>query len=105
MESMLRAIRYELKPTADQKGQIRRFCGCCRFIYNRMLAQRQVLYKESKLSVSAYEQMLELPELKKAEETSWLSECPAQALQQAILDLDSRRFPRMPSMIELHKFM
>lgn len=89
MDSMLRAVRYELKPTEVQKERIRRFCGCCRFVYNRMLAQRQALYKESKQSISAYDQMLELPALKKAEETSWLSECPAQALQQAILDLDS----------------
>ena len=85
---MLRAIRYELKPTKAQAEMIRRFCGCCRFIFNRMLDKRKKLYEESKESVSAYDQILELPALKKAEETCWLSECPAQALQQAILDLE-----------------
>ena len=35
---MLRAIKYELNPTNNQKKLIRQTCGCCRKVYNTMLA-------------------------------------------------------------------
>lgn len=83
---MLRAAKYELKPTDEQKILISRTCGCCRLVYNTMLAQKKQLYEESGRSISCNEMIKQLPELKKEKE--FLAEVPSQSLQQSIRHLD-----------------
>ena len=39
---MLRAIKYELNPTKAQKALIKQSCGCCRKVYNTMLAPEYI---------------------------------------------------------------
>ena len=84
---MLRAIKYELNPTASQKEQIKRACGCCRLVYNTMLDRKISAYKESGKTISAIELINQLPELKSKKE--FLKEVPSKSLQQAIRNLDS----------------
>ena len=84
---MLRAIKYELNPTSNQKELIKRTCGCCRLVYNTMLDRRISAYKESGKTISAIELINQLPELKSEKE--FLKEVPSQSLQQAIKNLDS----------------
>ena len=84
---MLRAIKYELKPTNSQKELIKRACGCCRLVYNTMLDRKISAYKESGKTLSAIELINQLPDLKSEKE--FLKEVPSQSLQQAIRNLDS----------------
>ena len=62
---MLRAIKYELNPTKAQKTLIRQSCGCCRKVYNVMLDRKISAYKEDGTSLSKYELINQLAELKK----------------------------------------
>ena len=84
---MLRAIKYELKPTSSQKNAIKRACGCCRLVYNTMLDRKISAYKDRGETVSEAELMRQLTELKSEKE--FLKEVPSQSLQQAIRNLDS----------------
>ena len=84
---MLRAIKYELNPTKAQKTLIRQSCGCCRKVYNVMLDRKISAYKEDGTSLSKYELINQLVELKK--ELPFLKDVPSQALQQAIFNLDT----------------
>lgn len=84
---MLKAIKYELNPTKMQKEQIRKTCGCCRLVYNTMLDRKITAYKENKTTLSTFELINQIPALKKEKE--FLKECPSQALQQAVKNMDT----------------
>ena len=84
---MLRAIKYELNPTKAQKTLIKQSCGCCRKVYNTMLDRKISAYKENGKTLSAFELINQLPELKS--EFPFLKDAPSQALQQAIKNLDT----------------
>ena len=62
--------------------------GCVRFIYNWGLERKIKAYSETKKSISKYTLSTELPRLRKAEGTGWLSEVSAQSLQQSFIHLD-----------------
>lgn len=83
---MLRAIKYELNPTKAQKTLIKQSCGCCRKVYNVMLDRKIGAYKKDGTTLSAFELINQLPKLKS--ELEYLKECPSQALQQVIKNLD-----------------
>ena len=84
---MLKAAKYELKPTTEQQVLIAKTCGCCRLVYNTMLAQKKRLYEESKQSISCNELIKQLPTMKAEKE--FLAEVPSQSLQQAIRHMDT----------------
>ena len=90
---LLRAYKYRLYPTKDQEVLLIKHFGCARYIYNYGLAQKIKAYSESKKSISRFTLSRDLPKLKKAPETKWLSEVSAQALQAALVNLD-RAFTR-----------
>lgn len=84
---MFRAIKYELNPTARQKEQIRQTCGCCRLVYNTMLDRKIKAYKDEKKTLGVFDLINQIPVLKS--EKDFLKECPSQALQQAVKNMDS----------------
>ena len=84
---MLRAIKYELNPTNTQKVLIKQTCGCCRKVYNTMLDRKISAYKENGKTISAFDLIKQLPQLKS--ELTYLKEVPSQSLQQAIKNLDT----------------
>ena len=43
-----RAIKVRLYPTKEQKVLFEKTFGCCRFVWNKMLADEEALYKENK---------------------------------------------------------
>ena len=45
---MLKAYKYRIYPTNEQKEQIAKTFGCCRFVYNRTLAYRKEAYEKEK---------------------------------------------------------
>jgi len=79
------AFQFELMPNSEQRRQMRRFAGCTRYVYNKALALKKELYeKQEQVSRFQLDKML----VQWKQEAPWLSEAPAHALQQAILDLD-----------------
>lgn len=43
-----KALKLRLYPNRKQSTQIRQFCGASRFIYNKMLEERQLAYNQHK---------------------------------------------------------
>lgn len=86
---MLRSYRYRLYPTPEQEVLLSKTFGCVRWVYNWALAEKSGRYVEAGVGVSVYELQSHLPELKAREDTVWLSEVPAAALQCALHNLDA----------------
>ncbi len=45
---MLKAYKYRIYPNNEQKIQITKTFGCCRFVYNQTLAYREKKYMKKK---------------------------------------------------------
>ena len=45
---MLKAYKYRIYPNMEQRVQIAKTFGCCRFVYNRTLAYRKEMYEKEK---------------------------------------------------------
>ena len=85
---MLRAYKFRLYPTEEQKNMIGRTFGCVRFAYNKMLAERKEiyeLYKDNKEELK--NQKLPTPAKYKSE-FQWLKEVDSLALANAQMNLD-----------------
>ena len=80
------SYKFRIYPTKTQQEQIARNFGCCRFVFNYFLAQRQEQYKSTGKSPSRFQQDKMLPELKK--EFPWLKAADSTSLQSAVQDLD-----------------
>lgn len=85
---MLKAYKYRLYPTKSQEVLLTKHFGCARYIYNYGLERKIKAYSETKKSVSRFVIQADLPKMKKAESTKWLSEVNAQMLQASLLNLD-----------------
>ncbi len=84
---MLKAYKYRIYPSGEQKVQIAKTFGCCRFVYNQTLAYRKEAYKKEKKSVSKTDcNNFCNRELKKKYE--WLKEVDKFALTNAIYNMD-----------------
>jgi putative transposase len=83
---MLRAYKYELNPTEDQRLALSKMMGCVRFVYNLALETKITAYSMGK-NLSCFDLINQLPDLKK--DLEWLRECPSQPLQQTISNLDT----------------
>ena len=109
-----KAFRYRLYPTTDQQRYLAKVFGCCRYVYNRLLAEHQdryaihkahpTLFAAPTLSLTAL--CAKLPLWKQDDATLWLAEAPAQVLQQVIPGLlqayygffkQGRGYPRFKS--------
>ena len=86
---MLKTYEYRLYPNKSQEIQIAKQFGCCRVIYNKALALRKETYEREQKHLTKYQLIAEITNWKKQEEYKWLKEVNAQALQQAIFDMDT----------------
>ena len=85
---MLKAYKYRIYPNNEQKVQIAKTFGCCRFVYNQALAYRKEIYGNSKESVTKTDcNNYCNRELKK--EYEWLKEADKFALTNAIYSMDA----------------
>ena len=85
---MLKAYKYRIYPNNDQKTQIAKTFGCCRFAYNQTLAYRKEAYEEKKKSISKFDCINYcVRQLKKEHE--WLKEVDKFALTNAIRNMDA----------------
>ena len=85
---MLRAYKYRIYPTDDQKILLAKTFGCCRFVYNWALNLKIEAYRQEKKTI-AYKEVQDrmVNELKK--ENQWLTEVNSQALLNSIRNLDT----------------
>ena len=83
------SYKFRIYPNIAQAQQIHRTFGCCRFVWNHYLAQRIEAYRETEKSPTRFIQDKDLTSLKKQEETIWLREVDATALQSSLRDLDT----------------
>ena len=80
---MLRAYKYRIYPTDEQKVLFAKTFGCCRFVYNWALNLKITAYKERKEMLgNVYLTNLMKSELKVEHE--WLSEVNSQSLQRSL---------------------
>nr|WP_270514276.1 IS200/IS605 family element RNA-guided endonuclease TnpB [Coprococcus catus] len=108
---MLKAYKYRIYPNREQRIQIAKTFGCCRFVYNQTLAYRKEVYEEEKKSVSKTDcNNYCNRQLKK--EYEWLKEVDKFALTNAIYNMDTayRKFfkehagyPKFKSKHDNHK--
>ena len=101
---MYTALKVRLYPTIEQKTLIEKTFGCCRLIYNKMLARRIKAWSDNKELIGKNVFMSALPATKK--KFPWLAEVDSTALQQSINDMDlayhnffkhGKGFPRFKS--------
>lgn len=86
--TMLRAYKYRIYPTDEQKVLFAKTFGCCRFVYNWALNLKITAYKEHRETLgNVYLTNLMKSELKS--EHGWLSEVNSQSLQSALRNLDT----------------
>lgn len=85
---MLRAYKYRIYPTDEQKALFAKTFGCCRFVYNWALKMKIEAYKQEKRTVP-YKEIQErmVNDLKK--ENDWLAEVNSQSLLNSIRNLDT----------------
>lgn len=83
---MLRVFEYRLVPSKTQRAALAQNAGNARWLYNHFLAQRIEAYKDSGQTLSSYDQIKQLPELKK--EFDWLKASESTSLQQVAFNLN-----------------
>ena len=85
---MLKAYKYCLLPTEEQKQQLAKFFGSCRFIYNLGLECKMHAWTSARKHLTYIDLANQMKELKDTE-AEWLQECPSQTLQMALRNLDN----------------
>lgn len=83
---MEKAYKYRIYPNKKQKEIISKTFGCCRFVYNKYLAKRKVMYENNKETFSYVQCANDMKQLKT--ELEWLKEVDSTALQSSLRDLD-----------------
>ena len=78
-----KAYRFRIYPVVEQETLFRKTIGCCRFVRNLCLEQKNM--DRPGRRISAFDQIKELKDLKS--EAEWLKEVPHHALVQAVMDL------------------
>lgn len=85
---MLKAYKYCLLPTEEQKQQLAKFFGSCRFVYNLGLECKMQAWTSARKHLTYIDLANQMKELKDTE-AEWLQECPSQTLQMALRNLDN----------------
>ena len=85
--SELKAFKYKLNCSTKQETFFNKTFGCCRMVYNLGLECKTTYYKSTGKTLSVYDLIKQIPDLKK--DVSFLKESPAMCFQQALFDLDN----------------
>ena len=84
---MEKVYKYRIYPNERQKEIIAKTFGCCRFVYNKYLAEKIELHKTEKKNITYIRCAKAMSELK--DELEWLTEVDSTALQSSLKDLDN----------------
>jgi putative transposase len=85
---ILQSFKFELRPTDQQKQQMRFYAGACRFVYNKALALQKERYEQGEKKLSYVQLSRLLTEWRNSEELAWLANAPVHPLQQKLKDLE-----------------
>ena len=85
---MIKAFKYRIYPTDDQKVLMSKHFGHCRWVYNWGLDTKSKSYTLTGKSPSKFDLSNLLPSMKKQEATVWLKEVNSQSLQASLENLD-----------------
>ena len=85
---MYKSYKYRIYPNKQQKEQIQQTFGCCRFVYNQMLAYKKELYETKKESMSKIDCNNYVNQVLK-KEYKWLKEVDKFALTNSVYNMDS----------------
>ena len=80
--------KFRIYPTEEQEVFFAKHFGCCRFIYNYLLALRMNAYEKFGKTITGFEAKKQIAILKRTEGYAWLKEVNSQSLQEAALDLE-----------------
>ena len=81
-----KTYKYRLYPTKSQQELLEKQFSLCCWLYNHFLKDRKALYKKSKTKITCYDQIKEIPALKK--EKPELRQVYSQTLQDVARRLD-----------------
>jgi putative transposase len=84
---MLKAYKYRLYPTEDQKILLEKHFGSVRLIYNLALECKKNAYISARKNISCFDLIKQITDLK--QEFGWLYEINNKSLQEAVRNLDS----------------
>ena len=84
---MNKAYKVRIYPNAEQTVLMEKTFGCARFVFNQTLNIRKTAYRQFGVSLSGYDCVKALPEMK--EMFPWLREVDSTALQSSAMDVDS----------------
>lgn len=84
---MEKAYRYRIYPAREQREQIAKTFGCCRFVYNRYLSARKETYETDGITMTYNQCSSDMTKLKTSLE--WLKDVDSTALQTALKNLDA----------------
>ena len=85
---MYKAYKYRIYPNKKQQILIAKTFGCCRFVYNQMLAYKKEIYAKQKKFMSKFDCNNYCNQVLK-NEYEWLREVDKFALTNAIYNMDS----------------
>jgi len=85
---MLKSYKYRIYPTEAQQEQLAKAFGCARFVYNLGLETKISAWTSAKKYVDVFDLSNQMRELKSTE-APWLKDCPSQALQMSLRNLDN----------------
>jgi putative transposase len=82
------AYKFELRPQPRHLRHFARVAGCCRYVWNRMLAEQKANHEAGGKYISFPAACRLLTQWRQEPQTAWLAEAPVHALQQALKNLD-----------------
>jgi putative transposase len=83
---MKKSFQYRIYPTKRQIKALNESIRACRFVWNNFLNERKNLYENEKKSITRFDQIKRLPELKN--EFPFLKTAYSQSLQQVGTQID-----------------
>ena len=85
---MLKAYKYRIYPSQEQKDTMAKIFGQVRFVYNLGLETKISAYVGNKKHLKCFDLNKQITELKNTD-APWLKESPSQALQMSMANLDN----------------
>jgi len=83
---MINGYKYRIYPNKAQKVLLEKHIGCCRFVYNKLLHIKKVLYEKFRASISEFDLNTHITVLKVI--YPWLS-----ATRKAVLKITDQSVP------------
>jgi putative transposase len=105
---MLKAFKFQLLPTEQQKVLLMQHFGCRRFVWNYFLNKRKDEYLNNKKTLNYYDCANQLTILKTDDDYVWLKDVNSQMLQHTLRDLDTaynrffRKIAKFPNFKSKH---